>query len=58
MKILGRGWSLTVKLPLTITAVVAGVAFIIGVAVVAEAMHRFRADLEDKALLLGQSIAI
>ncbi|MGC2857694.1 sensor histidine kinase [Novispirillum sp. DQ9] len=58
MKVLGRGWSLTVKLPLTITAVVAGVAFIIGLAVVAEAMHRFRADLEDKALLLGHSIAI
>lgn len=53
-----RGWSLTVKLPLTITAIVAGVAFTIGVVVVADAGYRFRSDLEDKALLLGHSIAI
>lgn len=53
-----RAWSLRVKLPLTLTAVVAGVAFTIGLAVVADAQSRFRADLEEKALLLAHSIAI
>lgn len=53
-----RGWSLMVKLPLTITAVVAGVAFTIGLSVVADSYNRFRADLEDKALLLAHSVAV
>ena len=51
------GWSLTVKIPLTITAVVVGVAVTIGVAVVAHDRARFQAALEDKALLKARAVA-
>ncbi len=52
-----RALSLSVKLPLTLTAVVAGVAFAIGLAVVVQERERIRHDLQDRALLVAKSIA-
>jgi signal transduction histidine kinase len=52
-----HGWSLTVKIPLTIAIVVVGVAVTIGVSMVAHDRARFRAALEDKALLKAHAIA-
>jgi len=52
-----RCWSLTVKIPLTITAAVVGVAVIIGVTVVAHDRARFEAALEERALLKAHAVA-
>ncbi len=52
-----RGWSLTVKIPLTITAVVVGVAVTIGVSMIAHDRARFQAVLVDKALLKARAVA-
>lgn len=52
-----RGWSLTVKIPLTITAVAVGVAVTIGLSMVAHDRARFQAALEDKALLKTHAVA-
>ncbi len=52
-----KNWSLAVKVPLTITAVVAGVGFTIGAIVIQHGSERFRDQLAARALLLAQSIA-
>ena len=49
---------LAVKLSLTITAVVAGVAFTIGAVIIALNWPRFQSELENKALLLAHSVAV
>ncbi|MCK5444043.1 MAG: HAMP domain-containing protein [Rhodospirillaceae bacterium] len=49
---------LSVKFALTITAVVAGVAFTIGAVIVTLDWQRFQRELEDKALLLAHSVAV
>jgi len=48
---------LSVKLALTITAVVAGVAFTIGAVMVTMDWQRFHRELEGKALLLAHSVS-
>jgi signal transduction histidine kinase len=53
-----RSWSLSVKFALTITAVVAGVAFTIGAAIVAQDWRRFHDELGEKSLLLARSVAV
>ena len=53
-----RSWGLSVKFALTITAVVAGVAFTIGAVIVNLELRRFHSDLEEKALLLAHSVAV
>lgn len=59
MKLLSpRSWSLSVKFALTITAVVAGVAFTIGAVIVAQDWRRFHDDLGEKSLLLARSVAV
>ncbi len=50
-----RSWSLSVKFPLLITAVVAGAAVVIGVAIVAQYRQTFETALEEKALLLARA---
>jgi len=50
--------SLSIKFPIAITAIVAGVGFTIGAAVIVQDWYRFRESLEEKALLLARSIAI
>lgn len=50
-------FSLRIKLPLTITAVVAGVAFTIGAAIIIQQHARFQNALEDRALLIARSVA-
>ncbi|MBW7850689.1 MAG: HAMP domain-containing histidine kinase [Rhodospirillales bacterium] len=52
-----RGWSLSLKLPVTITAVVAGVALTIGLAVLVQERARIRAELEERALLTARAVA-
>ena len=49
---------LSVKFALTITAIVAGVAFTIGAAIVTLDWQRFQRELENKALLLAHSVAV
>ncbi len=49
---------LSVKLALTITAVVAGVAFTIGIVIVSMDWQRFDRELENKSLLLAHSVAV
>ncbi|MBT4935002.1 MAG: HAMP domain-containing protein [Rhodospirillaceae bacterium] len=49
---------LSVKFALTITAVVAGVAFTIGAVIVTLDWQRFHRELENRALLLAHSIAV
>ncbi len=49
---------LSVKFALTITAVVAGVAFTIGAVIVTLDWQRFQGELENKALLLAHSVAV
>ena len=49
---------LSFKFALTITAVVAGVAFTIGAVIVTMDWKRFQRELEDRALLLAHSIAV
>lgn len=49
---------LSVKFALTITTVVAGVAFTIGAVIVTLDWQRFQRELEDKALLLAHSVAV
>ena len=49
---------LSVKFALTITAVVAGVAFTIGAVIVTLDWQRYHTELEDKALLLAHSVAV
>ena len=48
---------LSVKFALTITAVVAGVAFMIGAVIVTMDWQRFHRELEAKALLLAHSVS-
>jgi signal transduction histidine kinase len=58
MRLLGfRSWSLAVKFPLTLTAIVAAVGFTIGAAIVVQDWWRFRQALEEKALLLARAVA-
>ncbi|MBT4889077.1 MAG: HAMP domain-containing protein [Rhodospirillales bacterium] len=49
---------LSVKFALTITAVVAGVAFTIGAVIVTLDWQRYQTELESKALLLAHSVAV
>lgn len=49
---------LSVKFALTITAVVAGVAFTIGAVIITLDWQRFQRELEDRALLFAHSISI
>ena len=49
---------LSVKFALTITAVVAGVAFTIGAVIITLDWQRFQRELENKALLLAHSVAV
>ncbi len=49
---------LSVKFALTITAVVAGVAFTIGAVTVTLDLQRFQHELENKALLLAHTVAV
>jgi signal transduction histidine kinase len=51
-------WGLSVKFALTITAVVAGVAFTIGAAIVVLDWNRFRDELDETALLLARSVSV
>ena len=50
-------WSLAVKVPLTHTVMILGVALTIGIVVVAQAWVQFREELEDKALLMARDVA-
>lgn len=52
-----HGWSLTVKIPLTITVVAVGVAVTIGVAMIVHDRARFQAALEDNVLLKARAVA-
>jgi len=52
-----RSHSLLVKFSIAITAIVAGVGFTIGAAVIVQDWFRFQEAMEEKALLLAQSIA-
>jgi len=51
-------WSLSVKLPLTISAVVAGVAFMIGGVILLDARQRLRTELEDKVLAMATAVSV
>ena len=53
-----KTWPLAIKLPLTVTAVVTVVGFMIGAVMVLNDWSRFREDLGEKALLLSESVAI
>lgn len=53
-----RPRGLSVKFALTITAVVAGVAFTIGAVIVTLNWQRFQQELENKALLLAHTVAV
>jgi len=53
-----KSWPLSIKLPLTITAVVTVVGFMIGTVMVLYDWSRFHEELGEKALLLSESIAI
>jgi len=53
-----RPTGLSVKFALTITAVVAGVAFTIGAVIVTLDWQRFERELENRALLLAHSVAV
>ena len=53
-----KSWPLAIKLPLTITAVVAVVGFMIGTVMVIQDWSRFHEELGEKALLLSESVAI
>ncbi len=53
-----RSWNLTFKMSLTITVVVAVVAFTIGSAIIAYDQQRFRDELGVKAVLLARSVAV
>lgn len=57
---LSRGWrlSLSFKFALTVTLLIAGVAFTIGTVIVIQDWRRFHEDLEEKALLLARSVAV
>ncbi|MBF0267723.1 MAG: HAMP domain-containing histidine kinase [Alphaproteobacteria bacterium] len=52
-----RTWSLSIKLPLTITAVVVGVAITVGMAIVVQERDRIRENLEEKALVIARGVA-
>lgn len=52
-----RYWSLSVKLPVTISAVVAGVAFAVGLAMIVHERTRIRTDLEEKAVVMARGVA-
>jgi signal transduction histidine kinase len=52
-----QSWSLSVKIPVTHSVMVVGVALTIGVVVVAQAWVQFREELEEKALLLARDVA-
>jgi len=53
-----KSWPLAIKLPLTITAVVTVVGFMIGAVMVVQDWSRFHEELGEKALLLSESVAI
>ena len=53
-----RSWGLSFKFALTITVVVAGVAFTIGAVIVTQDWRRFHGELAEKAQLLTHSLAI
>jgi signal transduction histidine kinase len=48
---------LSVKLPLTITTVVVGVAITVGMAIVVQERERIRENLEEKALVIARGVA-
>lgn len=50
-------WSLSVKLPLTMALVIAGVAFTIGAVVLLGERQRLRAELEDKLLAVAAAVS-
>lgn len=52
-----RYWSLSVKLPVTLAAVVMAVAVTIGLALLVQERQRIRSELEGKALLAASSVA-
>jgi signal transduction histidine kinase len=52
-----QSWSLSVKIPVTHSVMIVGVALTIGVVVVAQAWVQFREELEEKALLLARNVA-
>ncbi|MFZ9037877.1 MAG: sensor histidine kinase [Gammaproteobacteria bacterium] len=52
-----KSWPLAIKLPLTITAVVTIVGFMIGAFMVAQNWSRLHEALGEKALLLSESVA-
>ena len=52
-----KSWPLSIKLPLTITAVVTIVGFMIGAFMVAQNWSRLHEALGEKALLLSESVA-
>ncbi len=52
-----NSWSLSVKMPLTLIAIVAGVAFTIGAAVIVEEREQQRAALEGQAAMIGRAVA-
>jgi len=59
MKVASKRFSgLSVKLALTITAVVAGVAFTIGAVIVTLDWQRFHRELESESLLLAHSVSV
>jgi signal transduction histidine kinase len=53
-----KTWPLAIKLPLTITAVVTVVGFMIGSVMVLQDWSNFHEELGEKALLLSESVAI
>ncbi len=53
-----RSWPLSLKFSLTITAVVAGVGFMIGAVIVVQDWWRFHEVLGEKALLMAESVAV
>ncbi len=53
-----RSWPLSIKFSLTITAVVAGVGFMIGAVIVVQDWWRSHAVLGEKALLMAESVAV
>ena len=52
-----KSWPIAIKLPLTITAVVTIVGFMIGAFMVAQNWSRLHGALGEKALLLSESVA-
>ncbi|MHC4294816.1 MAG: hypothetical protein ACYSTL_04460, partial [Planctomycetota bacterium] len=50
-------WSLSLKIPFAHSVMIVGVAFTIGIVVVAQAWVQFREELEEKALIMARDVA-